>query len=45
VVGRAKALEMFIAAEKLTAAKALEAGLINEISHDPVARAVELLSR
>jgi enoyl-CoA hydratase len=45
VVGRAKALEMFIAAEKLTAAKALEAGLINEISHDPVARAVELLRR
>jgi len=45
LVGRAKALEMFVAAEKLTAAKALEVGLVNEISDDPVARATELLRR
>lgn len=45
LVGRAKALEMFVAAEKLTAAKALEVGLLNEINDDPVARAVELLRR
>jgi len=45
LVGRGKALEMFIAAEKLTAAKALEVGLLNEICDDPVTRAVELLRR
>ena len=35
LVGRARALEMFIAAEKLTAARALEFGLIEQISDDP----------
>lgn len=43
LVGRAKALEMFLAAEKVTAAKALGIGLINEIADDPVQRARELL--
>ncbi len=43
LVGRAKALEMFVAAEKFTAGKALEVGLVKEISDDPVGRALELL--
>jgi enoyl-CoA hydratase/carnithine racemase len=40
LVGRARALEMFVAAEKLTAAKALEFGLIDGIEADPVAACV-----
>ena len=43
LVGRAKALEMFIAAEKLTAAKALEVGLVSAVVDDPVQTALELL--
>ena len=45
LVGRAKALEMFVAAEKFNAGRALEVGLVNEIADDPVERAVELLRR
>jgi enoyl-CoA hydratase/carnithine racemase len=45
LVGRAKALEIFVAGEKLTASRALEAGLVNEIAEDPVARAIELVRR
>jgi enoyl-CoA hydratase len=45
LVGKDKALEMLVAAEKVPSAKALEIGLINELSDDPVARAVELLCR
>jgi enoyl-CoA hydratase len=45
LVGRGKALEMFVAAEKLVSIKAFEMGLINEISDDPVQGAVELLRR
>ena len=37
LVGRARALEMFVAAEKITAVKALEFGLIDAIAADPVA--------
>jgi enoyl-CoA hydratase/carnithine racemase len=40
LVGKARALEMFIAAEKLTAARALEYGLVQELAEDPVARAL-----
>ena len=40
LVGRARALEMFVAAEKLTSAKALEFGLIDAIEADPVAACV-----
>ena len=43
LVGRAKALEMFIAAEKLTAAKALEVGLVSAVVDDPIQTALELL--
>jgi enoyl-CoA hydratase/carnithine racemase len=45
LVGKAKALEMFVAAEKLNARQAFQAGLLNEVCDDPVARAVELLRR
>lgn len=40
LVGRARALEMFIAAEKLHAQQALAFGLIDAIVEDPVAEAV-----
>ena len=39
LVGKARALEMLIAAEKLSAAQALEVGLIDAIAKDPVAEA------
>jgi enoyl-CoA hydratase len=42
LVGKGRTLEMFVAAEKVTAAKAREIGLINEISDDPVFRGIEL---
>ncbi len=42
IVGRARAVEMFVAAEKLTAHQALEIGLLREIVDDPVRRAIEL---
>jgi enoyl-CoA hydratase/carnithine racemase len=45
LIGRGKALEMFVTAEKLVATKAVEIGLTNEISDDPVQRALELLRR
>jgi enoyl-CoA hydratase len=45
LIGRAKALEMFVAAEKLHARQALEIGLVNEICDDPIERAFELLRR
>ena len=37
IVGKARALEMFVAAEKLHATRALEIGLIGAISNDPAA--------
>lgn len=40
LVGKARALEMFVAAEKLTAAQALEAGLVDAIAADPVNESV-----
>lgn len=45
LVGKGKALEMFVAAERVTAAKAFEIGLLNEVCDDPVARAIELFRR
>jgi enoyl-CoA hydratase/carnithine racemase len=44
LVGKARALEMFIAAEKITAPHALRMGLINAIADDPVAEAVRQAS-
>jgi len=40
LVGKARALEMFVAAEKLTAVKALHIGLVDAIADDPVAEAL-----
>ena len=41
LVGKAKALEMFVAAEKLHAGDALRHGLIDRLAEDPVAEAVQ----
>ncbi len=43
LVGKARALEMFVAAEKVTAAQALRIGLVDAIVADPVAEAVRRL--
>jgi enoyl-CoA hydratase len=40
LVGRGRALEMFITAEKVTAAKALQVGLVDAVADDPVAEAL-----
>ncbi len=40
LVGKARALEMFVAAEKITALRALDVGLVDAIAEDPVAEAV-----
>jgi enoyl-CoA hydratase/carnithine racemase len=39
IVGKAKTLEMFIAAEKLHAAEALRIGLVDAVVEDPMAEA------
>jgi len=41
LVGKARALEMFVAAEKITAQQALRIGLIDAMADDPVAEAVQ----
>ncbi|MBZ5704939.1 MAG: enoyl-CoA hydratase/isomerase family protein [Acidobacteriia bacterium] len=43
LVGKAKALEMLVAAEKLHAAEALRIGLVDAVVEDPVAEAVRRL--
>lgn len=40
LVGKAKALEMFVAAEKVNAVRALRIGLVDAVVDDPVAEAV-----
>jgi enoyl-CoA hydratase len=40
LIGKSRALELFIAAEKLSAARALEIGLVDAIADDPVAEAL-----
>ena len=40
LVGKARALEMFVAAEKLHANRALEIGLIDSIAEDPLAESL-----
>ena len=42
IVGRARASRMFVAAEKLGAAEALEIGLVSEIVSDPLGHAIQL---
>lgn len=43
LVGTARALEMFVLAEKLTAAKALEFGLVDSVVAEPVQAAIQRL--
>jgi enoyl-CoA hydratase/carnithine racemase len=43
LIGKSRALKMFVAAEKLTAAKAFEIGLVTKVAADPVAEALQLL--
>ena len=40
LIGKSRALELFVAAEKVSAARALEIGLVDAIADDPVAEAV-----
>ena len=44
LVGKARALEMFIAAEKLHARQALAFGLVDAVADDPIAEALHRLS-
>ena len=44
LVGKARALQMFLAAEKLHAAQALQAGLVDAIADEPVGAALEIHS-
>ena len=41
LIGKARALQMFLAAEKVSAKRAAEIGLANAIANDPVATAVD----
>ena len=45
LIGKAKALEMFVAAEKIHAREALNIGLIDALAHDPVQEAVSVLGK
>jgi enoyl-CoA hydratase/carnithine racemase len=40
LIGKGRALEMFVAAEKVMAARALRMGLVDGVADDPVAEAV-----
>jgi enoyl-CoA hydratase/carnithine racemase len=42
VIGKARALQMFLAAEKVHATPALQAGLVDAIADDPIAAAVAM---
>ena len=44
LIGKSRALELFVAAEKVPAARALEIGMVNAIAEDPVAEALRQLS-
>lgn len=44
LIGKGKALEMLVAAEKLTASQALRIGLVDAVSEDPLAEAVRKIN-
>ena len=44
LIGKARALEMFVAAEKVHAARALEIGLVDAVVEDPLAEAIRRIS-
>jgi enoyl-CoA hydratase/carnithine racemase len=43
LIGKGRALELFVAAEKITALRALEIGLIDSLAGDPVSEAIRQL--
>ena len=45
LIGKGRALELFVAAEKVSAARALEIGLVDAIAGDPIAEAIRQLCR
>lgn len=45
LLGKGKALEIFIAAEKVSAAQAMQIGLVDAISEDPVAEVIRRIGR
>lgn len=40
LIGKSRALELFVAAEKISAARALEIGLVDAIAEDPIAATI-----
>ena len=44
LVGKAKALEMFVAAEKVSSARALKMGLVNRVAENPIEAAAEWMA-
>ncbi len=44
LIGKARALEMFVAAEKITAARAVNIGLVDAVADDPIAEAIRRLT-
>ncbi|MFZ3262576.1 MAG: enoyl-CoA hydratase/isomerase family protein [Terriglobales bacterium] len=44
LIGKGRALELFVAAEKVSAARALEIGLVDAIADDPIAEAMRQLA-
>jgi enoyl-CoA hydratase/carnithine racemase len=44
LIGKSRALELFIAAEKISAARAFEIGMVDAIADDPVAEAMSQLA-
>lgn len=45
LIGKGRALELFAAAEKVTAARALQVGLVDSVADDPVAEALHQLQQ
>lgn len=45
IVGKARALEMFLAAEKVHATRALEIGLVDAVSNDPLPECLQFVER
>ena len=45
LIGKGRALELFVAAEKITARRALEIGLVETIAQHPLDEAMRLLAR
>ncbi len=45
LIGKGRALELFVAAEKLSASRALQIGLADSVAENPVAEALQLLQR